>query len=525
MIITRIIRDAKGDEPLYSVIEGSLDIKKFIEANPDLASEIKDLIIEKSQGGSGKVLLAADYLELLDFLKIDPKKDSSERAYKDYAMLNNLDSQEEIEEKLEKLKKDIQKREADRDKELKEIAEDGDLTDKQKELFTAKEKEESQEEIEELKKQVEKLEKDKNSYAKSRSKTFEDKYSNGYIAICDKVLDYIERKAKEVDSKMMVAGYNVEIEEGSIAISVFGTNEAVDEAFKKIFNGKEDLFKGNFLKQTNLKAEEIRGENSSTNYFNKSNRNLYKVRDGGNTMNGLNFRFKDGTVITVVDDEGKTFAQVKDEAIKVHKQMVASKMEAPELGVDNKVPEFKTMYKVVVGGKEIGCFDSLVEAEKAEAEAKAKEGIPAPEINDAEEQIEEVEEKEVEEEPTVEEKAVEEPTEESTEEVVEEAEVKEEPTEENPVEVDEEEEITVEEIKTFEDASKFKNEGKWFCVRDEKLFDAIKSQFEKMYAIKVGDRIYLTGKHGNSYETFNSDNHPVNDIEGLDVATLIKLGL
>ena len=60
-------------------------------------------------------------------------------------------------------------RETERDKELKEIAKDNDLTDKEKELFTAKEKEEAQEEIDEFTKEIESLKEEKNKYKKNRS--------------------------------------------------------------------------------------------------------------------------------------------------------------------------------------------------------------------------------------------------------------------------------------------------------------------------------------------------------------------
>ena len=522
MIIKRFVRDAKAEEPLYAVIEGSLDISKFIKANPELASTIKDLILEKSQGGSGKLLLTADYLDLLDFLKINPSTDASARAFRDYEMLKKLETVEELDEKIEILTNKITERETERDKELKEIAKDNDLTDKEKELFTAKEKEEAQEEIDEFTKEIESLKEEKNKYKKNRSKDFDDKYDTGYIAICDKVLDYIEKKAHAINSNMMIGGYNTEIEFGSIAISVFGENADVDRAFKEIFDGKEDFFKGNFMKEKNLEGEEIRSlKPFTTNYFNKSNKELYKLKDGGTTMNGVKFNFKDGTVITVIDDEGKTFAQVKDEAIKVHQQMIASKMEAPKLDIKNKTPEFKEMYKVVVGGKEIGCFDSLAEAEQAEAEAKAKEGIPTPEITDADETVEEVKAEE-----TVEtEEAVEEPKEETEEEVKAETEEVVEETKEDTEEATEDVEIKVVELKSYEDASQFKDAGDWICTKNENFFKGFEELGYKMYAIKVGDRVYLVSKKDGKYETFDADNHRLNDIEGLDVATLIKLGL
>ena len=200
-------------------------------------------------------------------------------------------------------------------------------------------------------------------------------------------------------------------------------------------------------------------------------------------MDGLKFRFKDGMVIEALETEGSDFETIKDEAIKVHKQLLVSQKEmggkTPDLDIKNKTPEFKYMYKVVVGGKEIGCFDSLDEAKEAEAKAleeqdKAAEGIPTPNLKDEAETEEVKAEDKPAEEPKEEEKTV---------------------------------EISIEKIEDFDEMKDYADKGAWMCTKNQALFDTLKDANKAIYFVQIGDLNYmfLENKAG-FFTAYSADN-------------------
>ena len=235
-----------------------------------------------------------------------------------------------------------------------------------------------------------------------------------------------------------------------------------------------------------------------------------ETKETTDDMNGLKFKFKDGMVLEVADDEGKSFAEIKDEAIKVHKQMVAfKKAQTPELEVKNKLPEFKYMYKVVIGGETIGCYDTLEEAQAAEEKAKkpaeevkeqdnATAGIPTPELDETVKDDATVVLAPVQ---TEEEAQMDQPTDTQPLEQLEPAET----APETPADV--EIEINLEKINAFEDIAKYAECGTWACTTDEELFNKIKGEVKSIYAAKIGDKCYiiLEVEDGN-YMAFNANN-------------------
>lgn len=86
------------------------------------------------------------------------------------------------------------------------------------------------------------------------------------------------------------------------------------------------------------------------------------------------FRFSDGTIIEVLESDGKTLKEVRDEAINVHKQLLNKKK------LDSVEKKSEDAYEVVVNGKVIGVYDTLEEAEEAEKRAleSIEKGIPKP---------------------------------------------------------------------------------------------------------------------------------------------------
>lgn len=75
----------------------------------------------------------------------------------------------------------------------------------------------------------------------------------------------------------------------------------------------------------NLTYEEWIKKNPSVviDTLDKMNKEEKSMND---SLKNLKFRFKDGVEIEVLDSEGKSFAEVKDEAIQVHRQMVKKQM-------------------------------------------------------------------------------------------------------------------------------------------------------------------------------------------------------
>lgn len=132
------------------------------------------------------------------------------------------------------------------------------------------------------------------------------------------------------------------------------------------------------------------------------------------SLKNLKFRFNDGVVIEVLDSEGKSFDEVKKEAIAVHRQLLnkssvnddkketeevledlgakatndscedvspetQEKLDKAEINTADSVEETSNdKFKVTVNGKEIGIFDTYEEAEEAEKKAleAVEKGIP-----------------------------------------------------------------------------------------------------------------------------------------------------
>lgn len=268
--------------------------------------------------------------------------------------------------------------------------------------------------------------------------------------------------------------YYTRLLKGEDLSNLFHEIEATEKAIKKAEETAKEAKK--LEEQQAAKTEEATSEEDTTNDSAK------ELKDS--TMDGLKFRFKDGMVIEALETEGSDFETIKDEAIKVHKQLLVSQKEmcgkTPDLDIKNKTPEFKYMYKVVVGGKEIGCFDSLDEAKEAEAKAlekqdKAAEGIPTPNLKD-EAETEEVK---------VEDKPAEEPKEE----------------EEKTVE------ISIEKIEDFDEMKDYADKGAWMCTKNQALFDTLKDANKAIYFVQIGDLNYmfLENKAG-FFTAYSADN-------------------
>lgn len=319
--------------------------------NPEKASSVKKFINTKSitDLASRCNLECEDVVEEdgVDVLSLVGKKEDFHKFFQEVAKLLTEAEQygikvfgnlkvSEIEEAKERYDNEIKKAREDIEYSKQYIAENEAILNNPSSTETKKL--EAKEDIEDLKYSLEREQADLERLLKDREKSFKAIEGSEYDA------DYVEKNY----------GYN---NKGFIKYSAYSPSDIFDS--KSWFGIKDCKFKFNFENSTLMcdskcynyikvmdalkkSYTDTKQEGSFEQWISKHPKTIKKIISGlkeltekgdknimNDSLKNTKFRFSDGTVIEVIESDGKDLKAVKDEAIKVYKQFKEMKEKEP----------------------------------------------------------------------------------------------------------------------------------------------------------------------------------------------------